>query len=136
MGASGLDSREASACIVKVSRAEALYAPLDRQLLCDMLNDECCCGLQAKEEKERQKKEDAAQHTRNRQRAMDAMYGSTSYSRQAALEASIGELLFTALSDLRSTGGFLVRSQLKKTNPLTGASCLPPCQNTQLGAVV
>jgi hypothetical protein len=56
------------------------------------------CELQAKEDKERQKKEDAAQHMRNRQRAMDAMYGSTSYSRQAALEASIAcEPSFTFL---------------------------------------
>lgn len=47
--------------------------------------------VQAREEEERKKREDNAQHARNRQRAMDVMYGGTSYSRQAALEASMGE---------------------------------------------
>ena len=73
-------------------------ASLDKQLFCGMRSELLSCELQAKEDKERQKKEDAAQHMRNRQRAMDAMYGSTSYSRQAALEASIAcEPSFTFL---------------------------------------
>ncbi|BDA44028.1 hypothetical protein COCOBI_05-2120 [Coccomyxa sp. Obi] len=64
--------------------------------LCDSLfyrlakdGDKSTCEQRAKEEKERQEKEEKVQKMRDRQRAMDGMYGSTNSNRQAALQASV-----------------------------------------------
>jgi len=52
-----------------------------------------CAHPQAKEHDAREKADEEARKRLNRQRATDALYGSTSFGRQAALEAAAGEAL-------------------------------------------
>lgn len=56
-------------------------------------SDPPCCKfpIQAKEHDAREKAEGEVRESLNRQRATDALYGSTSFGRQAALEAAAGE---------------------------------------------
>lgn len=82
--------------------------------------------MQAKGEKERQEKEEQEQKMRDRQRAMDGLYGSTSYHRQAAMQASAGQSPPQLLAAVKS---FYADSDLCDL-PSSHASCLSSSESS------